>query len=336
MFLNSWSIALAIISLTVIVLVSLAARTAIRVLRYWDVESDSNLQICLENETWLASTLVEYGLGFQIVSLILFALAADNFSQVVIGAMCATGALTANSYGMPALFIKMAGLYLYGFWIVVHHLDISSEKYPLLKFKYIYLVCLFPLLCTDIVLQTLYIAGLTPDIITSCCAVIFGQEGSGRDMNLMGALSREIMLPIYYGSAFILLLTGGWLVVKWRKWLALINAVGWALFLIISFMVITAIFSSYIYAMPYHRCPFCILKPEYNYIGFLIYGTLMPGAFFGISATLVTFFNKQEGIAISIRKYQTIAVKLSLFFLITFVSISSFHYLIYRFWGGEN
>ena len=48
-----------------------ACMTAVRVLKDWDPASDSNRQIRLENETWLASTLVEYGLGFQIITLVL-------------------------------------------------------------------------------------------------------------------------------------------------------------------------------------------------------------------------------------------------------------------------
>ncbi len=137
MFLNSWSLGLSLASLIVILLGVFACRTAIRVLRYWNPSSDSNLQIKLENEIWLASTLVEYGLGFQILTLVLFVLAADTFCQVIVGAMCATGALLANSFGMPALLVKIAGVFFYGFWIVLHKLDISSAAYPLVKIKYI-------------------------------------------------------------------------------------------------------------------------------------------------------------------------------------------------------
>jgi hypothetical protein len=69
MFLNSWSLGLTLAGLIVLALAIFASRTAIRVLRYWDPSSDSNLQIKLENEIWLASTLVEYGLGFQIITI---------------------------------------------------------------------------------------------------------------------------------------------------------------------------------------------------------------------------------------------------------------------------
>ena len=168
MFLNSWSIALVICSLVVLFLMVLAARSAIRVLFFWNPESDANRQIRLENEIWLTSTLVECALAVQILSLVVFVLAADYFSNSIAGAMCATGSLLANDFGVPALLVKIGGVFFYGFWIVLHQIDIRSEKYPLVRIKYLYLLLVFPLLILDIVLVMLYIGGLEPDIITSC------------------------------------------------------------------------------------------------------------------------------------------------------------------------
>ena len=202
MFLNSWSLALILSSLIVLFLGMLACRTAVRVLWHWDPASDSNRQIRLENETWLASTLVEYGLGFQIITLVLFVLAADYFCHVIVGAMCATGALLANSWGMPTLLVKIAGVFLYGFWIVMHQLDISSENYPLVRAKFRYLLILAPLLVTDNLLQFFYIANLRPDIITSCCAVVFG-TGS-EPQNLLAGFNRSAQLTLFYGSVLYL------------------------------------------------------------------------------------------------------------------------------------
>ena len=91
MFFSAWSLSLFLCSIIVLFLGISAVRTGIRVLRYWNPASDSNLQISLENETWLASTLVEYALAVQGLSLLLLLLAADSFSQVIAGAMCATG-----------------------------------------------------------------------------------------------------------------------------------------------------------------------------------------------------------------------------------------------------
>jgi len=335
MFLNSWSLGLTLSSLLVLFLGIFAGRTAVRVLRLWNPSSDSNLQIRLENEIWLASTLVQYGLGFQIFTLILFVLAADTFCQVIVGAMCATGALLANSFGMPALLVKIAGVFLYGFWIILHKLDISSERYPLVRLKYIYLLLILPLLFADLILQTLYIGYLSPDIITSCCAVVFGSTAE-TGQNLLESFSEHALLSLYYGSIIVLTGVGCILLKRWLLPLAAIFSSGWIVFLGVATVAIITVFSSYIYAMPYHNCPFCILKPEYHYIGFALYFTLIPASFFGLSIMFVEPFKKITDLAETAKKYQQRAIVISLILLLLLAAISSYHFLLYKISGGES
>ncbi len=334
MFLNSWSLGLTLAGLIILVLGIFACRTAVRVLRHWNPSSDSNLQIRLENEIWLASTLVEYGLGFQILTLVLFILAADTFCQVIVGAMCATGALLANDFGMPALLVKIAGVFLYGFWIVLHRLDIHSETYPLVRFKYIYLLLILPLLVADIMLQTLYIANLSPDIITSCCAVVFGASTeTGR--NLLEGFSQTSLLYLYYGSMILLVGLGAILLQRWVPALAAFFSAGWLWFLGLATVAIITVFSSYIYAMPYHHCPFCILKPEYHYIGFALYFTLIPASFFGLATILVEPIKRKKNLCGPVQQFQRTAIKISLLLLLLLAAISSYHFLLYKISGGE-
>jgi hypothetical protein len=333
MFLNSWSVALSLLSLVSLVLIAIAVRTAIKVLRYWDPGSDNNRQIRLENETWLSSTVVLYAMGFQILSLVLYVLAADNFSHVISGAMCAVGSLTANRYGMPTLWLKLFGAFLYGFWIVLHSLDISSERYPLLKLKYIVLICLLPLMIVDAASQTLYIANLKPDIITSCCAVVYG-EGGGNG-NLIGAVPANALLGVFYGTALLLATCGHFLFRRLSRPLLWFNGGLWLFFLAVSLVAITAVFSSYVYGMPYHHCPFCILKPEYCFIGFFIYGALFPAGFFGMSAALTSLIPARLGLDEVVHNFQRRAVLFSSILLVLFLLLVSYHMVVYRFMGGE-
>jgi hypothetical protein len=334
MFLNSWSVALTLLTLAVLSLSCIAVRTAVKVLRYWDPASDNNRQIRLENETWLSSTLVQYAMGFQVISLILFVLAADNFSHVISGAMCATGALTANPYGMPVLGLKLLGAFACGLWLCLHSFDISSERYPLLKQKYIALIVLLPLLVADGVGQTLYIANLKADIITSCCAVVFG-EGGGNGGNLLGAVPQGTMLWVFYGTAAVLATLGHFLFRRLSTVLLWLNGLVWLFFVGLSFWAITTVFSSYVYAMPYHHCPFCILKPEYSCIGLLYYGTMLPAGFFGIAAALSCLIPGRYGLEAVIHRFQRRAVLISSVLLVIFLVSVSYPYIVYRFLGGE-
>ena len=334
MFLDPWSIALVICSVVVLFLMGLAARSAIRVLFYWDPASDSNRQIRLENEIWLTSTLVEYALAVQVISLVVFVLAADHYSQSIVGAMCATGSLLANDFGIPALLVKISGVFFYGFWIVLHQLDIRSERYPLVRIKYVYLLLLLPLLLIDLVLEVLYIGWLEPDIITSCCAVVFG-ETAGVGPNLLIGLSHETSLLLFYGTSLLLVVFGLSAALRWKPYGSFLFSVMWLWFFLLSLVIITTEFSSYIYAMPYHNCPFCILKPEYHYVGFVIYLFLFAGAFLGMSVVVVEPLRLLRKEDVEVAGFQQKALYLSLVLLVVFIALSSYHYLKYMFLGGE-
>jgi len=334
MFLNSWSIALIICSIVVLFLMSFAARSAVRVLFYWDPASDSNRQIKLENEIWLTSTLVEYALAVQILSLVIFVLAADHFSNSITGAMCATGSFLANSFGVPALLVKIGGVFFYGFWIVLHQLDIRSEQYPLVRVKYICLLFLLPLLIIDIALVLTYIGGLQPDIITSCCGVVFGDSTGGRT-NLLSGFSHNVSISLFYGTTMVLIIVGISLVVRWRPWLVFFFSGCWLWYFLLALMVVTTEFTPYMYAMPFHKCPFCILKPEYYYIGFFIYSSLFVGTFFGMNVLVVYPLRNMNGLNEVVLRFQKSAVIVSLVMVNVFTALASYHYLKYLIIGGE-
>lgn len=339
MFLSVWGLALTFCVAIALFLVAVATRTGLRVLRYWNPASDDSLQISLESETWLAATLVEYALALQILSLLLFILAADQFSQVIAGAMCATGSLMANPFGMPTLYVKLTGVFLYGFWLLLHQFDIRVETYPLVRIKFVYLLILLPLLLIDVTLQSIYIAGIKPDIITSCCSVVFAEPGPDSG-NLMGILSHGVMLTAYYGAT-LGLAVGGVLLLKYvgtkpgRLLSHGIYALGWAGFFFLALSVVTAILSRYIYAMPNHRCPFCIIKPEYNGIGLVIYTALIGASFFGVSSGVAGLIGRHPDLSSATARYQRVAIKNSLVFLAIFTILTSYSYLRYLLTGGE-
>lgn len=334
MFLDPWSLGLSLAGLAALVLLAVACRTAVRVLRFWDPDSDDNRQIRLESEIWLSSTLVAYGLGFQIVTLILFVLAADHFCGAIVGAMCATGALLANPYGMPALLVKLAGVFFYGAWILLHQLDVRSEHYPLARSKYVFLLLLMPLLVADLSLQTLYIAGLKPDIITSCCGVVFSDSPAGGP-NLLSSFSRQGLLLAFAFSIAVLAGLAVFLLQRRSRAVLLLHAAGWLCFFPLALVTVTRVVSSYVYAMPYHNCPFCLLKPEYGYFGFFLYGSLLAATFFGASPALAEAVKNRPGLAGVVARYQETAVRVSLVLLVIFALLSFFHQARYLLAGGE-
>ncbi|MCP4337828.1 MAG: hypothetical protein GY799_02845 [Desulfobulbaceae bacterium] len=340
MLLNSWSITLLVISAASFFLAGGAARTAIRILRFWDADADTARQIQLENETWLSALLMEYGMVLQLVGLLLLVLAADSYSEILIGAMCATGAFLANGYGISLLLVKILGVFLYGFWIVLHRLDISSEYLPLTRFKFLYLLMLTPLLLFDMILLVLYLVQLEPDIITSCCGVVFG-NATGEETNLIGPMPVGLVMSVFFSMAGVLSVVCFLLLKKIDKGafhgeriIGIVFSLSWMFFFCLALLVITAVISSYIYAMPFHRCPFDILKKEYCFVGYPIYITLFAATFFGMSAGVTSLFTTIASLEGAVRIFRKTSLRLSLLLLPLFLVIISWFPAVY-FLGGD-
>ena len=341
MLLNSWSITLLVTSAASLFLAGGAVRTAIRTLRFWDSDADTARQIELENETWLAALLMQYGMVLQILALLLLVLAADNYSEILIGAMCATGAFLANEYGVPLLLVKIFGIFFYGFWIVLHRLDISSEHLPLTRIKYGYVLLLVPLLLADMLLLILYLVNLQPDIITSCCGVVFG-GAAGDGKNLVGPMPVFLLMAIFYAVAG-LLLAGGFVFLQridkdpfpGEKIIGILFSLLWLFFFAVSLLVITAVISSYIYAMPFHRCPFDILKKEYYSVGYVIYFALFTATFFGMSAGLTTLFAGLPNMRQAVVSFRKKALRFCLLLLPIFLVVVSWFPAVYLLGGGD-
>jgi hypothetical protein len=70
-----------------------------------------------------------------------------------------------------------------------------------------------------------------------------------------------------------------------------------ALMLVVSILSIFSFISLYIYEMPSHHCPFCILQEEYGYIGFPLYLTLFGGAISGVGAGFLSSFKGTQSLA---------------------------------------
>lgn len=337
---NSWSIALLICSAGALFLIGLASITALRILLRWDDGSDSEEQIDLEGRTWLTAALVESGLTVQLISLFLLVMAAADFAGMIAGAMCATGSFLANEYGPASLYIKIGGLFLYGFWIVLHRLDLRSEYSPLIRIKFIYLLVLLPFLIMDGYFLVAYLYNLDPDIITSCCGVIFADQ-KVRTSFMVFSLSAEEMAALFYLLVVLVLIAGGMCLRSFRKTgqlssgFSLAYGLLWFVAFVQALIVITVFFSSYIYAMPHHNCPFDILHAEYGYIGIPIYVALFGGAFLGMSNSVAALVRKKPGLDAPVIRYQLMAIKFSLLLLVLLTGLLTFPVIRYFLAGGE-
>jgi len=65
-----------------------------------------------------------------------------------------------------------------------------------------------------------------------------------------------------------------------------------AMFLIFSIIALIVFFSPYVYELPTHRCPFCLLQKDYYYVGYLLYTLLFSGTFYGMGGAVLSLLSK--------------------------------------------
>ena len=268
-------LALLLASGIVSLMLAAAGWLGVQILRGWNLQSGSEGQLDLERRTYLVSTLVANALVIQILSLFLFIFTADGLHTQFVGAMCAAGSLAVNTFGYPVLLLKLLTCLLAGAWLILHRADTRGFDYPLIRPKYWLLLVLVPLVLLETGLQAQYFLSLKADVMTSCCGSLFGQGRQGFAAELAG-LPPRFILPLFWGSFAALLLAGARLLRTGRGAL-LVAALGLA-FALVAVEALLSVFCLYIYELPTHHCPFCLLHRDFAYVGYALYAALLGGA----------------------------------------------------------
>ncbi|NLC28494.1 MAG: hypothetical protein GX780_06945 [Campylobacteraceae bacterium] len=124
----------------------------------------------------------------------------------------------------------------------------------------------------------------------SCCSVTFSNRN---ELGGFISLSRSwvgiffTIVAVFY--AFIGIL--GMLYVRFRLWFGVTSVA----YVIVGLFFIVYTVSPYVYELPTHTCPFCIIQKEYNYIGYAFYITLLLGGFFGLRSGFSELFLGYDG-----------------------------------------
>lgn len=247
-------------------------------LKRWDFESFSQQQFVLERRAYLLMTILLFVFAVKFLLLIYFVFTIDSLSLLVPGAMCAAGVITANEYGMGLLLLKLVLLFLMLLWAKLNSYDLEAKNYPLFRLKSWLFVALFFLFTVEIGIDFAYFLTIDTQKPVSCCSGLYGQlEGSNP---LPFGLDVATLITLFY-LLYLLLL--GALFSGYRS-LSTVIAV---LFMILSYYSVVYFFGTYIYELPTHKCPFCMLQKEYYYIGYLIWGTLFGGGFMLVTTTIM-------------------------------------------------
>ncbi len=323
MILHPGILALIVGSTIVLLMLAYAAVVGGIIVRHWDLASSSAAQLALERKTYLISTIMNYVLGFLILSAFLFLYTVDDIHQLFVGAMCATGSLNANPVGWYALVSKIVVFFLAGLWIALNYIDQQVENYPLVRLKYSLLIVFLPVVGLDLFLQVRYFTGLDPDIITSCCGSLFSESGPGVASSLAALPVRPTMAVFYTG--FILFFVVSTLCLRSPKgFLRYVHAATAAALFLIALAAVVSFVSIYIYELPTHHCPFDIVQRHYNFIGYPLYLSLFGGCFFGLLPGVFQPLKRVKSLQETIGSIERKWVFLSMACLLIFVGFASY------------
>ena len=298
---------------TLFFLLCVAMVGTVTILARWDFESYSELQFRLERRAYLVMTILIFVFAVKFLLLIYFVYTIDTLSVLVPGAMCAAGVISANDYGMPLLFLKLLSLFFFLLWMAMNAYDLEARNYPLFRLKSWLFILIFTLVTVETGLDYAYFSHIDLLKPVSCCSTLYGQmEGANP---LPFGLNTTTLLILFY---LLYVIVVGATVLKQR----ILSVMANLLFVVIAYYSVVYFFGTYVYALPTHKCPFCMLQKEYYYVGYLIWGTLFGGVYLGIIASLM-----ELGLNVERKRERNMALVLLSIFVLVCTSYVVVYYL---------
>lgn len=289
---------------------------SLKIVKDYDANTTTVLQYELEKKSYLAATIIKYLFFIKVPFFLFFIFTLDTISFVLPGAMCGAGVVNASSVATPLLFLKLLNIYLFAYWILLDKEDMSIESQPYMRQKFLLYLLFYILLIVEIALEFSMFLNIDVKSVVDCCGAIFSQSDGSYMAQFLG-LSSSVFITLLYGNFFLLLLS---YFLKNRYIFAFFNLT----FIVVALLSLIAFFGTYIYELPTHHCPFCLLQSDYNYVGYALYSLLFLGTFNGVVIGLHLF-------SVNVQKEK---MKYSLAFLTLYVGMISYYFLGYYLKNG--
>jgi hypothetical protein len=257
---------------------------SIKIYFRWDSSSTSQRQYGLEKKSVLINALVRYIFYMKIPLFLYYIYTNDKLANVITGAMCAAGSINAANYGDTLLYLKIVNLFLVFLWLSANKINSSYPNMPFTKKLFGALVVIIFCIVAEIIISVISFSSIDPTAIATCCSTLF--TSTSDDAPLIFSLPGHYIFILYAVSYFILL---AFYFTKNILYYALFNLV-YFIFSILSLIVFT---STYVYELPTHKCPYCILQSDYHFVGYFFYTFIYFGVALGLATGLKTYMTNQ-------------------------------------------
>jgi hypothetical protein len=259
-----------------------AALVGARVLKFAHVESATEGRLALERNFELAATLLRIGAGLQIFSVLVSVVAADRLSGSLRGAMCGYGVFAQNRWGWPAIGVGILASLSAGVVLQILSLDRRVRGLDLMRSLSVAAIALAPLVALDFGLSLAWLTRLDLTITASCCSTTL--DAARRDASpfwqgprLVAAWGALAGVPAAVAAA---------LFARRRPGRAVVGLSGLAALALLPIALGAVVLevAPYVYDLPDHLCPFCLLKSEAWFIGYPLFGAIFLAATWGLGA----------------------------------------------------
>ncbi|HIP61232.1 MAG TPA: hypothetical protein EYG98_01605 [Sulfurovum sp.] len=262
-------------------LLSIAFIITAGILKGWDFGSYTEQQFTLERRAYLVMTILLFVFAVKFFLVLYFVFAIDNLSVLVPGAMCAAGVISANDYGMVLLFFKLLVLFFLILWMALNKYDLQAKDYPVFRIKSWLFVLIFIMVVVEAWLGVAYFTNIDMLEPVNCCSTLYGQlEGANP---LPFGLDKTKLLILFY--LLFVVLAGA--MFSGQKLLAIMTNI---MFVVIAYYAVVYFFGTYVYELPTHNCPFCMLQKEYYFVGYLIWGSLFGGVYLSLVSSMMELY----------------------------------------------
>lgn len=284
---------------------------SIKIFLYWDLDSTSTKQYKLEKQSFLSAIIIKYIFLIKIPLFLFFIFTLDKLSTLLTGAMCGAGVVDATIYGNYLFVFKIINLYIFSYWLSLHNEDMKYENQPYTKMKFGIFIFIFFLFISELILEWVMFLSIDINDVVDCCGTIYSDSSTSYISNLF-KIDILAILSAFYGTFISIYIA---YIFKQKYIFSILNV----MFIIISIISLITFFGTYIYQLPTHHCPFCLLQRDYYYVGYLLYSLLYVGTFNGI---VVGFLDFSQNDLIS-------KMKLSLLFNLFYLVLVSAYVIVF-------
>ncbi|WP_373034229.1 hypothetical protein, partial [Sulfurovum sp.] len=205
--------------------------------------------------------------------------------------------------GLYLLILKLLILFLLTLWLYIHFYDMHTKNHKWFKQKSWLFSFIFVFIALELGLDFSYFSNIDTHLPVNCCSALFGQlEGANP---LPFGLNISLLLVLFYLLYFLVVLT-------LKSGYTVLYIATNILFVYIAYYAVVYFFGTYIYQLPTHKCPFCMLQAEYAYVGYLLWASLFMGTYMGLSNAVSTLWLGKK----DLRSEKIVVSLLSLFVLL--------------------